>query len=278
MGQEYEQRGYLREEFRLFHLCGPMEEPVDWHYHTFHKIIAFLGGEAAYGVEGRRYLLRPGDLVLVPQGCIHRPEAAVEAPYERRILYISPEFLRRSSTADCPLESCFERARASFQFVLRPREADWTALPAALEQALREDGFGRELLARSLLFQFLIGLNRSTEEDALQYANPSAYDEKVEAIMRYLSEHLTESVSIDALASRFFISKYHMMRQFRAQTGYTIHGYLSGKRLMRARELIAGGMPVLQAGEESGFGDYSAFLRAYRKQFGRTPNREKPGR
>ena len=86
---------------------------------------------------------------------------------------------------------------------------------------------------------------------------------------------LTEPVSIDDLAARFFVSKYHMMRQFRAQTGYTIHGYLTGKRLMRARAMIAAGTPVLQASEESGFGDYSAFLRAYRKQFGTTPNQEK---
>ena len=139
--------------------------------------------------------------------------------------------------------------------------------------ALTEDG--RELLAQSLLFQFLIGLNRAMADDLLQYAKPAAYDRKIESILRYLSEHLTEPVSIDDLAARFFVSKYHMMRQFRAQTGYTIHGYLTGKRLMFARAMIAAGTPVLQASEESGFGDYSAFLRAYRKQFGAAPNQEK---
>ena len=96
MEQNYVQRGYLHEDFRLFHLRGAMEESVDWHYHTFHKIIEFLGGESGYGVEGKQYLLQPGDLVLVPQGCIHRPEAEPNAPYERRILYLSPEFLRRA--------------------------------------------------------------------------------------------------------------------------------------------------------------------------------------
>ena len=55
MERTYEERGYLHEEFRLFHLRGAMEETFDWHYHTFHKIIAFLGGETAYGVEGRQY-------------------------------------------------------------------------------------------------------------------------------------------------------------------------------------------------------------------------------
>ena len=274
MEQNYGQRGYLHEDFRLFHLRGAMEESVDWHYHTFHKIIEFLGGESGYGVEGKQYLLQPGDLVLVPQGCIHRPEAEPNAPYERRILYLSPEFLRRAG-GSCDLAACFDRAREEFRFVVHPADGTGGGQLTALEHAEREDAFGRELLAQSLLFQFLIGLNRAMADDLLQYAKPAAYDRKIEAILRYLSEHLTEPVSIDDLAARFFVSKYHMMRQFRAQTGYTIHGYLTGKRLMRARAMIAAGTPVLQASEESGFGDYSAFLRAYRKQFGAAPNQEK---
>ena len=274
MEQNYAQRGYLHEDFRLFHLRGAMEESVDWHYHTFHKIIEFLGGESGYGVEGKQYLLQPGDLVLVPQGCIHRPEAEPNAPYERRILYLSPEFLRRAG-GSCDLAACFDRAREEFRFVVHPADGTGGAQLAALEAAEREEAFGRELLAQSLLFQFLIGLNRAMADDLLQYAKPAAYDRKIESILRYLSEHLTEPVSIDDLAARFFVSKYHMMRQFRAQTGYTIHGYLTGKRLMRARAMIAAGTPVLQASEESGFGDYSAFLRAYRKQFGAAPNQEK---
>ena len=274
MEQNYVQRGYLHEDFRLFHLRGAMEESVDWHYHTFHKIIEFLGGESGYGVEGKQYLLQPGDLVLVPQGCIHRPEAEPNAPYERRILYLSPEFLRRAG-GSCDLAACFDQAREEFRFVVHPADGAGGAQLAALEHAEREDAFGRELLAQSLLFQFLIGLNRAMADDLLQYAKPAAYDRKIESILRYLSEHLTEPVSIDDLAARFFVSKYHMMRQFRAQTGYTIHGYLTGKRLMFARAMIAAGTPVLQASEESGFGDYSAFLRAYRKQFGAAPNQEK---
>ena len=57
--QNYEQRGYLHEDFRLFHLDEAMTAPVDWHYHTFHKIIAFLSGSASYGIEGKSYVLPP---------------------------------------------------------------------------------------------------------------------------------------------------------------------------------------------------------------------------
>ena len=270
----YEQRGYLHEEFRLFHLRGPMEEAVDWHYHTFHKIIVFLSGSASYGIEGRTYPLQPGDMVLVSRGCIHRPEAAPGAPYERMILYISPEFLRQNSTDGCELETCFSLARTQFDFVVRPgtRKKELLDLLRALERACAVPDFGQALLAKGLFWQFLVQLIRGMRAHDLSYAQPGAEDEKIVAILRYLSAHLTENISIDDLAARFFISKYHMMRRFRAETGYTIHNYLITKRLLLARELIAGGMPVTQACYACGFGDYSAFSRAYRRQFGQPPS------
>lgn len=270
----YEQRGYLREDFRLFHLRGPMEETVDWHYHTFHKIIVFLAGSASYGIEGRSYLLQPGDMVLVSSGCIHRPEAAPGAPYERIILYISPEFLRQNSTQDCDLETCFSLAETQFDFVVRPgaRKKELLDILYALARACAEPDFGQALLSRALFWQFLVQLSRGMRAHDLQYAQPGAEDEKIVAILRYLSAHLTENISIDDLAARFYISKYYMMRRFRAETGYTIHNYLVTKRLMLARELISGGMPVTQACYACGFGDYSAFSRAYRKQFSQPPS------
>ena len=93
-----------------------MEEQLDWHYHTFHKLIFFLGGQSGYGIEGRSYPLAPGDVIFVPQGCVHRPEAAPGAPYERVILYLSPDYLARAGTAECPLDSCFTLATARFRW------------------------------------------------------------------------------------------------------------------------------------------------------------------
>lgn len=274
--QSYEQRGYLHENFRLFHLTDAMEERLDWHYHTFHKLIIFLSGRCSYGVEGRSYSLTPGDLVLVPQGCIHRPEAEPGAPYERVILYISPQYLQSRSTPDCDLERCFQLARQRFSFVVRSARSrrELVSMAQAMEQAAGP-GFGRELMQESCFLQFLIRVTRGMEESALDYAEPAACDGKTAAILQYLSENLTQEISIDDLSARFYVSKYHMMRVFRAQTGYTIHAYLTGKRLLLARELIASGTPVMDACLRSGFRDYSAFCRAYRKEFSAPPGSAK---
>ena len=39
---QYEERGYLKEPFRLFHLADGRGEYIEYHYHAFHKIIILL--------------------------------------------------------------------------------------------------------------------------------------------------------------------------------------------------------------------------------------------
>ncbi len=268
----YEKRGYLVEDFRLFRLNERETDRIDWHYHDFHKILVFLGGSVGYAIEGKRYALCPGDFVLVPAGCIHRPEFQA-GEYRRTILYLSPEYLRAHSTAACDLETCFTRAKEHYQFVLRPAaQAAQPLLPLRqLESAMDHPGFGQALLCRALMLQFLIALTRSMDERQIEFVSDATYDEKTVSILHFLNTHLEEDVSIDRIARTFYISKSHLMRRFKAETGYTIHGYLIEKRLLAARDRIVSGMPVTEAAFRSGFRDYSAFARAYKKQFGEAP-------
>ena len=97
-------------------------------------------------------------------------------------------------------------------------------------------------------------------------------DSKVVALLQYLNLHLTEELTIDQLSERFYVSKYHMMRRFRRETGYSIHGYVTEKRLLLAQRLLAQGVSPSEVGAQVGYQDYSTFSRAYKKQFGRGPS------
>ena len=120
---DYERRGYLHEDFRLFHLSSALAEDTAFHYHEFHKLVFFLAGRGNYIVEGRTHVLRPYDVVLVRQGAIHKAQIDPSQRYERVILYISPDFLRAQSTADSRLDACFRLPADGQSFVLRPGSA-----------------------------------------------------------------------------------------------------------------------------------------------------------
>lgn len=268
---QYEVRGYLKEPFRLFHLADSRRERIEYHYHTFHKIIILLAGKAGYAIEGERYDLSPGDFVLVGRGSIHRPEVAEDDFYERMILYIDPAYLTSLSTGDCDLEGCFRQAQTAFRYVYRDEGGSRVRqLFEMLARTDREGGYGAALLARAQFLELMVEVNRVCRGG--HQVQAAAGDSKVVALLQYLNLHLTEELSIDQLAERFYISKYHMMRRFRQETGYSIHGYLTEKRLLLAQRLLAQGVSPSEAGEQAGYQDYSTFSRAYKKHFGRGPS------
>lgn len=269
---EYEKRGYLLENFRLFHLRTVQTPAVDFHYHEFCKLLLLISGSGSYVVDGQRYLLQGGDAVLIGSRSVHRPELDPDTPYERIIIYISPEFLQRESSADCALLDCFFGQRGHVLRLPEKQREKLLAMTQTLEEELRGEEYGRDIVSNAALMRLLVQIGRYLRRGDAQNPLPvEPQNSRVQELMRYLDKHLEEDLDIDTLAEVFFISKYHMMRQFRRETGTTIHSYLCQRRLLCARELMNGGMGATQACYRSGFRSYSSFTRAYSKYFGSTP-------
>ena len=270
MEAKFEKRGYLLEDFRLFHLNDAQGTKIGYHYHSFCKLLFLRSGRGAYTVDGQRYQLEAGDIVLIGSNCVHRPEFEPGQPYERVIIYILPDFLDRLSSTDCSLAEVFSGKWGS---VLRPEEGmrrRFFAMAEQLERELVERAYGSVILSSSLLTRLLVELGRCMQSEDIQRPEQPLSGRVLE-IRRYIDEHIEEDISIDELADRFYVSKYHMMRQFREQTGQSIYNYLTERRLLKARELISGGMRATESCFRSGFRSYSSFTRAYGKRFGVTP-------
>ena len=272
MSEKYAKKGYLLEDFRLFHLKDKGETKVDYHYHEFYKLLFFVSGKGGYFVEGKRYSLTPGDIILIGKQCVHRPEFEPGVPCERIILYISPEFLLRESSSSCQLADCFSK---EYDHVLRPSEKirkTLFSIVSNIEQELSSKRYGKEIVSTGMLLRLMVEIARSIFHKEVQKPAPMLPKSKrMLDIMHYLDAHLTEDINIDTLAEKFYISRFHMMRRFREETGTTIHSYISDHRLMLARDLISQGIPATEVCFQCGFGSYSSFSRAYGKFFGTTP-------
>ena len=271
----YEKKGYLDREFRLFHLKDAISDPVPYHYHDFNKVLILLKGEPDYIIEGRSYHLKPLDIVLVGHHALHKPVASGADGYERIILYVSPAYLESFRSDDVDLSLCFRAAREHSSDVLRIGALRMHTLLESvgrLEEAASGDGYAKELYCRLLFLEFMVNLNRAAAGSQMEYVSTSPCGEKILEIMQYISGHPEESYTIDDLARRFYLSKYHMMRLFRQETGYTISHYITEKRLLSAREYMRLGASVTDACFQSGFRSYASFLRAYKKKYGETPH------
>jgi AraC family transcriptional regulator len=85
--------------------------------------------------------------------------------------------------------------------------------------------------------------------------------------------HRGAAVSLAELAASCSISPRHLARGFKAATGTTIHTYIRGVRLERAKALLAvEGISLKEISDEVGFANASHFAAEFRQRIGCTPS------
>ena len=97
------------------------------------------------------------------------------------------------------------------------------------------------------------------------------YEDTIGRIISYISENYMENISVNELSLTFYISKYHLMREFKKVTGCTIHTFLLNQRISHAQQMIAKGIQAGTASTLVGFSDYSLFYRSFLKLTGTSP-------
>lgn len=279
--EQYEKTGFLTEPFKLFHIKDRVTKEFPFHYHDFYKIIYFVDGKVDYKIEGKTYQLKPHDFVLVDYNAIHRPEIESHVSYERYIIYLSEEFMKHENNAGESLAHCFELARQNRNQVIHFAPGSYENLVGCLMRIEREGQAGQGFLSDRMLeaafLEFMVLFNRACIKQPKAFITTAVYNEKIVDVISYIQENLTKELSIDYLASHFYMSKYYLMRQFKEATGYSIHQYINEKRILEAKRRLMAGASGTEVCYDCGFSDYSTFARRFKAIVGCAPSMLKEG-
>ena len=248
---------------RLFHL----DKRLSIDSTGCHKVFLTLTGDKLFHLNDRICEVQPDQLFLVNAGTWHFFSHFDDSlPHPRYVIFISPEYLRQSSSAQTDLSACFSRSRS-----LLLSEGDRDRLVHLLDRLAGTGEYGSDLLDHSAFLQIMVFLNRLS---AGQPQNPMPVSDKtVRALLEHLNRHLAEELTIEQLAEHFFLSPSHLCKRFRKAAGTTIHQYLTAQRIARAKELLTLGYPILEVSAMCGFREYQTFLKAFRREVGMTPSR-----
>ena len=86
----------------------------------------------------------------------------------------------------------------------------------------------------------------------------------VSQVVDYLGAHYREELSLDALAERFFVSKYHLSHLFSRSVGTSVYRYVLLKRLQNARQLLLDGNRKMYAGTAIDRGEMEVLEQIFR--------------
>jgi len=99
---------------------------------------------------------------------------------------------------------------------------------------------------------------------------------KVQTIIKYINENLQNELSIDEIAGSCYMSKYHMCRKFKDETGTTIGNYIKLQRIYLSKKLLADKESrISDVALETGFSDTSHFTKVFSAEVGITPSQYK---
>jgi AraC family transcriptional regulator len=88
----------------------------------------------------------------------------------------------------------------------------------------------------------------------------------------YIESHSGQDIALADIAAVAGVSRYHLVRAFGMATGLSVMRYVRARRLsVAARALAAGAGDILAVALDAGYGSHEAFTRAFREQFGATP-------
>lgn len=124
------------------------------------------------------------------------------------------------------------------------------------------------ILTRLLALMVQYSLTSSSSE------RETSHHSRVQSAIDYIETHFTEKITLDELASKAYLSKYHFLRVFKEQTGISPIEYLSGIRISRAKILLKStDMTLSEISEVTGFCDSKSLIRVFKDKTGETPGR-----
>lgn len=232
--------------------------------HERFEIVFHVAAGGSVTVEGKEYTLSAGSLILINPFAYHRVEESCGSEFAAWSLLFSRSSL--SGSVSEMLDGLIGEGDNSGKFYKYEVISSVHSVFERFRIAENLPDDKRRAYVDNLISEIIILLSVA-DGDSITHSN----DCLGARVVRYLNYHIEKNISLDKLARHFFVSKYHLCRAFKDYCGISVHSYINHKRIMYARQLIEGGETASGAAEKVGFGDYSAFYRAYVKIVGKSP-------
>ena len=231
-------------------------------FHEYDELVYYMGGEASLVSRNVKMPLSAGTLVFIPRETFHQFIISDENDYKRCILQYSGDghvkrFISSLSDGVKVVTAISPNTQRVFEFLMKMSNCTLTdeektvlLSSAATEILLEQRFFGEELAT-----------------------NNACVSRLTAAALDYIDKNYGSNIDIGRMAKELNVSQSNLAHVFKADLSISIYKYVTEKRLSSVRALVGEGMTFYNAAIASGFSDYSAFFRHYKKHYGESPTK-----
>lgn len=261
-------------QVRLAQLQEHMQNPnlfslslIGWHCCNEHYSIQRPNGDSRYlllftikgegylQLRGRKMVLRPGTLTIIPRG---EPNAYGTPPGKVWEFY----WIHPSGLAVPFLDQLMNTGKLSVKLEAGyPYISQMEDILSLVSSPIGSNQWQLSQKLSSLLHHIAIQIGTEQAENTLS-----------QKVIDYIENHIALDFTLDDLAQMLYVSTNHLIRVFRREMGCTPHWYLAQYRLMMAEQLLKfSSYPISEIAKQTGYSSSSHLISQFKQAHGCTP-------
>jgi AraC-like DNA-binding protein len=212
---------------------------------------------------------RPGDILLIPTGLLHRDAFDLQAGLETLMVYIN-----------WPAEKTYFKLTdfRKLPSLAGSRKHEIANLLGQIKFDLAKGSITDRMVIRTRILSILMLILRDQHDTAS--VSTTRFDAGhghrrrllMEQARAYLNEHYAEAISLEQVAKALRISPFYLAHIFSQESDVSLFAYLTDLRMRKAHALLESGTAnVSEAAYVVGYADSNYFSKVFRRHFGVPP-------
>lgn len=248
-----------------------------FHVHQNLELYFCVSENADYVINNSYYTLRPGDIVVINPGEVHKVVIRKPHQYERFfIVFPTNSFPEHTIN---PLDPLLHLTGGESARLRLPPEV-WDNVRALLYETLdvcRDDTVEPSPLIQTKVYANTLQILCTVSENAAFIQTPESQVSDTELatpladVMLYIDKHLKTIESVKEIADAIHVSPSYLSALFRKHMGVPLVYYLQSLKMSLAKQMLEEGYTVADACRETGYTDCSYFIRIFKRHIGMTP-------
>lgn len=247
---------------------GVVKNSPDWfsisHQHEFCEILYVAGGKGEASVDGNRYSLMPGNMMILNPGVWHDERSFADDPLYLIFLGIK-NFQVSGLESSCLLPPKTNAVIYCGEFKEKMDLYFGDLLSESSNQAEYYQIFTRSLV-RAIVVLIMRLLSIGVEDT-------NQLTKECEKIKEYLDMNFTQPLTLEELSEHLNVSKHYLSHIFKEQTGFSPIKYITNKRMNYACDLLLRtDLPISEISAKAGYDNPLYFSQMFKKKKGVSPS------
>ncbi len=267
----------LYRDFEIYYYSDKTVPDVKQHSHDYYEFYFFLEGDIIMYLNQTALAPTPGTMIVIPPGIPHHiRQVDTKSSYKRIVFWITEDFLKTLTNVSEDYYYLSDLSKKENGFIHKFTDIEFNSIQGkvfTLIDEIHSNRFGRDAKILLNVSDFVLSVNRFVYESLNPEITDLSEDTLYQSIIQYIESHIDEDLSLDLLAEKMHVSKFHISHIFTDTNGLPLHKYITKKRLDMCRDAILSGQDISLVSESYGFSDYSVFYRAFVKEYGKSPKK-----